>query len=61
VARVWRVFPFDFGGWSFDWSFLVRLVVVLATVGGAVGLLVQLVTLLWRIARILVRTPTQQH
>jgi hypothetical protein len=26
LVRIWQVFPFDFAGWSVDWSWLVRLV-----------------------------------
>jgi hypothetical protein len=24
LVRIWQVFPFDFAGWSVDWSWLVR-------------------------------------
>jgi hypothetical protein len=55
------VFPFDFSGWSFDWSSLVRVVLAMAIVGSAIGLLVQLVALLRQVASAYARTPTRQH
>jgi hypothetical protein len=45
LVRLWQVFPFDFGGWSVDWSFLVRSLLVVAIVGSAIGILVQFVSL----------------
>jgi hypothetical protein len=61
AVRVWQVFPFDFSGWSFDWSSLVRVVLAMAIVGSAIGLLVQLVALLRQVASAYARTPTRQH
>ncbi|QXV56503.1 hypothetical protein CVV72_05370 [Amycolatopsis sp. TNS106] len=46
VIRIWQVFPFDFGGASFDWPLTVRVLLVIAIAGSAIGALVQLVTLL---------------
>jgi hypothetical protein len=45
MVRVWRVFPFDFGASSFDWTLVARIALVVAMAGAAVGVLVQLVTL----------------
>ena len=42
LAGIWRVFPFDFAGYAFDWAVLVRVVLVVAIVGTTVGLLAQL-------------------
>jgi hypothetical protein len=42
LVRIWRVFPFDFAGYAFDWALLVRVVLVVAVVGTAIGLLAQL-------------------
>lgn len=43
--RLYRVFPFDFTGLSYDLTTLVRVLVVLGIVGSAVGILVALVAL----------------
>jgi ABC-type thiamin/hydroxymethylpyrimidine transport system permease subunit len=50
LVRVWQVFPFDFGSYSFDWALLVRVLLVIAGAGAAIGLLVQLVLLAHRLA-----------
>jgi len=44
LVRFWQVFPFAFTG-SFDWSSLVRVMLILAIVGSIVGMLVNLVAL----------------
>jgi hypothetical protein len=41
LVRIWQVFPFQFGG-AFDWAMVIRILLVVAMVGGAIGLLVQL-------------------
>jgi hypothetical protein len=41
LVRIWQVFPFDFGGYRFDWPLLFRVLIVVALVGAAIGLLVQ--------------------
>ncbi|WP_229230211.1 hypothetical protein [Sinomonas cyclohexanicum] len=41
--RIWDVFPFDFGNTSFDWALVVRIVLVVAIVGGFIGIVAQLV------------------
>ena len=43
TIRMWQVFPFDFGAISFNWALLVRILLVLGIVGGAIGIVVALV------------------
>jgi hypothetical protein len=45
IVRVWQVFPFDFGGWWFDATTLVRVLLVIAAVGSAAAIVVQVVSL----------------
>ncbi|MEU5264660.1 hypothetical protein [Amycolatopsis sp. NPDC021455] len=45
LVRLWQVFPFDFTGTTFDWALTVRIVLVVGLAGTAIGLLVQLGTL----------------
>ena len=44
AARIWQVFPFDFDGSAFDWAVVVRIVLGLAMVGSAIGVIASLVT-----------------
>lgn len=45
-VRIWQVFPFDFAAvTTFDAALLVRFVVVIAAIGAAIGLIVQLAAL----------------
>lgn len=46
LARIWQVFPFDFTGWSVDWSWLVRVVLGVGIVGSLIGIAVQVASLL---------------
>jgi hypothetical protein len=46
TVRVWQVFPFDFSGYSFNWTMLTHVVLAVAVVGSIIGLLVQIVTLI---------------
>jgi len=46
IVRVWQVFPFDVDGYSVDWALVIRGVLVVAGVGAAIGILVQLVALI---------------
>ncbi|NNU27732.1 hypothetical protein [Isoptericola sediminis] len=39
TVAVWRVFPFDFTGWSFDWTLVIRILLVVAIVGSAIGII----------------------
>lgn len=43
ALRIWQVFPVEFTGT--DWSWLIRVVLIVAMVGSAVGILAQLVNL----------------
>lgn len=43
--QMWDVFPFDFTGWSTDWSWLVRVALVVGIVGSGIAILVHLVRL----------------
>lgn len=45
AVLLWRVFPFDFSGYSFDWAIVVRVVVMVGIVGGILAVLVQIGTL----------------
>lgn len=45
MVALWRVFPFDFGDATFDWSLVVRILLALGIVGGAIGVLTNLVSL----------------
>ncbi|MBE1495635.1 hypothetical protein H4696_002735 [Amycolatopsis lexingtonensis] len=44
LVRLWQVFPFDFGGGSFDWAVVARIVLVAGIAGSVLGLVVGLVT-----------------
>ena len=43
--RMYQVFPFDFSGFEFDWTPIVRIVVVITMIGCALGAIVELVKL----------------
>ena len=43
ALAIWRVFPFEFSG--DDWSWLVRIVLIVAMVGSMIGAIVQLANL----------------
>lgn len=45
TVRLLQVFPFDFSDWSFDPSWLVRLLLWLAVLGTGVGMVTELVRL----------------
>jgi hypothetical protein len=46
LARIWQVFPFDFGDASFDWALLVRVLLVVGVAGAAIGVVVHTVSLI---------------
>jgi hypothetical protein len=46
MARVWAVFPFDFGAYSFDWGLLTRFVLAIAIAGSLIGVIAGSVNLL---------------
>lgn len=39
--QVFSVFPFDFSAYSFDWSLVTRIVLILAMVGAGIGMLTE--------------------
>lgn len=45
LVRLWQVFPFDFGDSAADWALVVRAVLVVGVIGSAIGIVVQLVSL----------------
>lgn len=45
LVRIWQVFPFDFRDASFNWALLVRVVLVVALVGAAIGVVAQVISL----------------
>ncbi|MGW5718536.1 hypothetical protein ACWEVP_20370 [Amycolatopsis sp. NPDC003865] len=45
LVRLWQVFPFDFGGSSFDWAAVARILLAAGFTGSVLGLAVGLVTL----------------
>jgi hypothetical protein len=46
LGRIWRVFPFDFGDAAFDWAMLIRVLLVVGIAGAAIGVVVNLVSLI---------------
>jgi hypothetical protein len=50
MVRIWQVFPFDFAGWSTDWSGLVRVLLAVGIVGSVIGIAVQLISLVRQLA-----------
>lgn len=46
LAQVWRVFPFDFADTPTNWALVVRVVLVVSIIGCAIGLIVQVGTLI---------------
>jgi hypothetical protein len=45
MVQIWQVFPFDFGGSTFDWSLVFRIFLGLGIVGSAIAIVVALVSL----------------
>ena len=45
TARMYQVFPFDFSTYEFDWATLARVVMIIAIVGAAVGIVTEFVKL----------------
>lgn len=50
LIRIIQVFPVDFSDWDFDGTALVRVLLILAIVGTAIGIVVQLVALVRSLA-----------
>jgi hypothetical protein len=51
LVQLWQVFPFDFGGSSFDWTLVVRILVGVGIVGSAIAIVVAFVSFLKSIHR----------
>ena len=51
AVRVWQVFPFSFDDNGFDWTQLVRVVLVVVIAGTAIAVVVQLVNLVRALLR----------
>lgn len=51
AIRMYQVFPFDFTGSQFDWTWIARFVLVLAVVGTGIGIFAELVKLAQDLAR----------
>lgn len=51
LVVLWRTFPFDFAGQTFDWEVLVRALLVLGIAGSAIAVVVNLVRLVGGTAR----------
>jgi len=45
TIAILRVFPFDFSGYAFDWTVVIRMVLILAVVAVTIGIIVNLVNL----------------
>ncbi len=45
LLRVWQVFPFDFGAATFDWALVFHILLGVAIVGSAIGILVSAIRL----------------
>jgi hypothetical protein len=49
LIRLWQVFPFDFTGYGAQWTVVLRVVLVVAIAGAAVGILINVVTAAWQL------------
>ena len=45
TAKMYRVFPFDFSAYEFDWATLARVAMIIAIVGASIGIVAELVKL----------------
>jgi hypothetical protein len=50
LLRIWQVFPFQFGTGTVDWALIVRVVLVVALAGSAIGIVAGLVSMVRAIA-----------
>jgi hypothetical protein len=46
AVRTWQVSPFDFSAYAFDWTWVARLVIVVAAVGSGIAMIANLVAVL---------------
>lgn len=51
LVRLWQLFPFDFGGTSFNWPLMARVALSLGLVGSLIGFVVQAVVLVGALPR----------
>jgi hypothetical protein len=58
AVRTWRVFPFDFSAYSFNWEAVTRAILVVAIIGMSISLIVNVVKLIVAAAR---AAETQQR
>jgi hypothetical protein len=43
--RTWQVFPFDFSAYAFDWTWVARVLIVIAAVGSGIAVVANLIGL----------------
>jgi hypothetical protein len=48
AVRTWQIFPFSFADYSYDWSWVLRAMIVLAAIGAGIAVVVDLVTMVRR-------------
>jgi uncharacterized protein (DUF486 family) len=48
TLRLYRVFPFDFSPYPFDWATVLRVLLIMALVGAGIGIVVELARLVRR-------------
>jgi hypothetical protein len=51
AIRTWRVFPFDFSAYSFNWEAVTRAILVFAIIGMSIALIVNVIRLIVTAAR----------
>jgi hypothetical protein len=51
AIRTWRVFPFDFSAYSFNWEAITRAILVFAIIGMSIALIVNVIRLIVTAAR----------
>jgi hypothetical protein len=51
TARMYRVFPFDFSAYDFDWATLAKVVMIIAIVGAGLAIITEFAKLAKAIAR----------
>ena len=45
VVRTWRIYPFDFSAYDFNWDAVVRTILVIAAIGISIGIVAEVVKL----------------
>ena len=46
AVRTWQVFPFDFSSYAFDWTWVARVLIVIAAVGSGIAVVANLIGML---------------